>query len=188
MTDDFSPAGEAIEGPPGDAIERTPSSGVVRPDELDDDFYVALQPLTLELIAHQLTRMNLEYSEQGRRLFARFADFTLQISVLNENDLSVRAMLKQQFPAPAMATVVGRCNWWNASELFVKASATTIMVTPESGGSPAPAVRVQLDLDLPCPMGVAPVQLQALLQGVLDNVTAFKSRSRIADLSAFGWG
>jgi hypothetical protein len=179
MTDDFSR--------PGDAIERPPSAEVARPAD-PDDFFVALQPLTLELIAHQLTRMQLDFDEQSRRLFARFSDFTLQMTVLNEHDLSVRSMLRQQFPAPAMATVAGRCNWWNASQLFLKASASTIMVTPDSGGSPAPAVRVQLDLDLPCPMGIAPVQLQALLQAVLDNVTAFKSQSRLADLSVFGWG
>ncbi|MFI5889931.1 hypothetical protein ACIA5D_07390 [Actinoplanes sp. NPDC051513] len=179
MTDDFSP--------PGDAIERPPNAEVARPDE-PDDFYVALQPLTLELIAHQLTRMNLEFNEQGRRLFARFADFTLQISVLNDDILSIRAMVKQQFPAHAMATLAGRCNWWNASELFLKASASTIMVASESGGSPSPAVRVQLDLDLPCSMGIAPVQLQGLLKAALGNVNAFRSRSRIADLSAFGWG
>ncbi|WP_433363212.1 YbjN domain-containing protein [Actinoplanes sp. CA-142083] len=179
MTDDFSP--------PGDAIERPPSAEVARPAE-PDDFYVTLQPLTLELLAHQLTRLSLDYEEHGRRLYARFAEFTLQISVLNENDLSVRAILKQQFPASAMATLTGRCNWWNASQLFVKASATTIMAQADAGSAPAPAVRVQLDLDLPCPVGVAPVQLQALLQAVLNNVNAFKSRSRVADLAAFGWG
>lgn len=180
------------------AVERRSADSVVQPEatpaqpnadlsaEVPDDYYVTLQPLTLNLIAAQLEHLNITFSQQADRIDAGWSSFVLNLRVI-ENQLNARATLRQAYPVTGIAALTGRCNWWNASRVFLKASAGTIISQAEPaepGGERQlqQVARVYLDIDLPLAAGVAPVQLQALLQAMVRNIRSFEEQAQIDQL------
>ncbi|NUT35188.1 MAG: hypothetical protein HOV79_19200 [Hamadaea sp.] len=153
---------------------------------LADDYYVTLHPLTLEFVATQMERLDLKFDRRTDVIIARWADFHLEIRVFDEI-LSVRGVLASGYPSASVALLTGRANWWNATKAFLKASVTTQVVTRDQGTDeerPIAVARVNLDLDVPLSAGIAPVQVQALLRDVVDNINAFVRQSAVETLTS----
>lgn len=152
--------------------------------ELPDDYYVTLQPLTLEMIATQCDRIGWKYQAEPDRISAHWENgFLLTIHVLSGDILHVRATLLKLYPIAGLGVLTARCNWWNLNRLFLKASAASVVGLSESDGSQAYALaRVYLDADLPLKTGVAPVQLQELLRAIVTNVSTFISQASLDTL------
>jgi hypothetical protein len=152
--------------------------------ELPADYYVTLQPLTLDLVAVQLERIGIKCDLEPDRIEAHWQSFVIVVRIMSEDVLTARAVLRQLFPAESATALAGRCNWWNQSHTFLKASTTTVVghtqPSAHDGESrPAPYVQLCLDLDLPLPVGAAPVQLQALFRKVVQNVGSFEQQARL---------
>jgi hypothetical protein len=194
--DDNGQSGGRHALPPADggaiAAATAPESGT--PEKADDDtavpddFFVTLQPLTLELVAHQLRRMDIRFTDENGTLSASWKDFVMTTRVLPDDLLSVRVLLSTGYPSEMITAVVARCNWWNQTRTFLKASARVgLFRVPQPEGMPSPETDVQrqqativnLDMDLPCPVGIAPVQIQALVRALLSNVKGFQADARL---------
>lgn len=155
--------------------------------ELADDFYVTLQPLTLELVATQLDRIGIRYDRQPDKIVAGWESYVIETRISPDHVLAVRATIRQGFPAATAILLAGRCNWWNATRLFLKASVATIVVHPDEPGddaAPVPVVRVRLDFELPLQAGVAPVQLQALFRGIVGNMADVLKQFKLDELTS----
>ena len=161
--------------------------------ELPPDFYVSLRPLTLGLLAQQFERLDLRFREESDCLLAEWADFQMQARVLAPSTLAVRCRLTARYPALSIGSVVARCNWWNAFRSFLKASAGVVPATISQGGhldadSLVAVVIVHLDLDLPLPVGIAPVQLQSIINHVIANVSNFQTDAALDHIvSSAAW-
>ena len=174
----------------GDADEPTGQlerAGDELPSQLSDDYYVTLQPLTLDLIAVQMERIGMDFTRHPDRIEASWAKFLLSVRLLSEGMLSVRATSRQPYPAASTTALAGRCNWWNASQTFMKASAVAGLgwSAPSGEGDerrPVPLAQLYLDLDIPLTVGVAPVQLQSLFMHIFQNVEQFETRARLEEL------
>jgi hypothetical protein len=115
--------------------------------------------------------------------------------VFIDDVLSARAMFKGSRPASSFAAITGRCNWWNSTHAFLKASAditTADARADDAGDSKTIAIaRVQLDMEVPLNAGIAPVQLQLLLREIPTNVALFQQAAQLDTLlppSAWPWG
>jgi len=190
---------EAIADSTGDADDSVAGEGTMPANDaseaqLPSDYYVALQPLTLDLIATQLERVGIKFTRYPDYIEAGWESFTLTIRVLGDDLLSARATFRDYRPASSAVAVIGRCNWWNARRTFLKASAdvTTGQAREGDDGSPLTIAiaRVHLDMDLPLKAGVAPVQLQSLFREIPSNVAGFQQAAQIDTLipqSAWPW-
>jgi hypothetical protein len=160
--------------------------------EIPDDFYVALAPLTLDLVAQHLERIGINFTRLPTSIRAAWPTFVLTISIGTEHMLSARATLRQSYPAMSHTAVVARCNWWNSRLIFLKASAIVLIgqekatddTADESEPALLPFTQVNLDLDLPLPVGVAPVQLQSLFRSIVQNVSSFELRADLGTLAS----
>jgi len=154
---------------------------------LPDEYYVALQPLTLDLVAVQLQRIGYKFVRSPERIDASWSTFSLRVRVLSGDILSVSATIRRPYPVDGTTELVGRCNWWNTSRIFLKAGVNTVLgqanPTDEDPDPPPMALaQVSLDLDLPLPVGVAPVQLQSLFRNIVQNVGQFEDQARLDDV------
>ncbi|WP_371400704.1 YbjN domain-containing protein [Kribbella sp. NBC_00662] len=159
--------------------------------ELQPDYYVTLQPLTLELVARQMERIDITFSASGDALLAHWESFTLRATIGGTNTLCLRALLRKGLPTDSLGALAARCNWWNSRKMFLKASVAVVKAELPRAGAGAesdftPAASLQLDCDLPFRAGVAPVQLQALLRDVIDNVSYFEEAAALDDLMLNG--
>ena len=188
---------EAVADSAGDADdsaadEDTMPANEASEAELPNDYYVTLQPLTLDLIATQLERVGIKFTLYPDYIGAGWESFTLTIRV-NNGWLYARAIFRDSRPASSVAAIIGRCNWWNAKRTFMKASAevTTGQATKSDDSPLTIAIaRVQLDMDLPLKAGVAPVQLQSLFREISGNVAEFEQGAQLNTLipqSAWPW-
>jgi hypothetical protein len=172
-------------------IEEPRPAGVEVGAEIEpvqDDFYVTLRPLTLELVARQLERLSIEFSSDDGVLSATWlSGYVLTARVAGDN-LHLRVRLAGTFSARMVSAVAARCNWWNSTRGFLKACATVGLAGTSDGGEDerTPVTIVSLDLDLPCRVGIAPVQLQALVTDVLRNADRFTAEARLHDLELGG--
>jgi hypothetical protein len=189
---------ESVTGSADDADDSVPDEGTMPADdaseaELPSDYYVSLQPLTLDLIATQLERVGIKFTRYSDYIGAGWESFTLIIRVLNNDVLSARATFRDPRPASSVAAIIARCNWWNAKRTFLKASAEVI-TGQAKGDDDSPLTiaiaRVLLDMDLPLAAGVAPVQLQSLFRDIHGNIAQFQQDAQLDKLippSAWSW-
>lgn len=190
---------EEVADSAGDADDSVAGEGTTPANdaseaELPSDYYVALQPLTLDLIAAQLERVGITFSRYPGYIWASWGTFTLVIRVLNDNVLSAHATFRDTRPASSIAAIIGRCNWWNSRRVFLKASAEVTTGPAQEGDDGSTLTiamaRVQLDMELPLKAGVAPVQLQALFQEIPRNIAEFQQAAQLDTLipqSAWPW-
>jgi hypothetical protein len=110
--------------------------------------------------------------------------FAVTARVLSEDVLSMRVTLSARYPSGMVTALEARCNWWNVSQTSLKASARVGLqrTSPEAEAPPSPMAVVYLDMDLPCRVGIAPVQLQALVSDLLQNVERFRTQARLEEL------
>src|SRR5262249_20483532 len=118
--------------------------------ELPADYYVTLQPLTLDLVATQLERIGINFTREPDRIAADWPTSDLVVRILPDDVLSVRATLRQEYPASGITALTGGCNSWNNSRLFLKASTTVGMSQTEPDDEdgerePWPVARLCLD-------------------------------------------
>lgn len=201
---DFGPAGDVDHEPA--AVETTGPSGELAlpgesaPDlpaesvpDLPDGYYVALQPLTLDLVAVQLQRIGYKFTRSPERIEASWSTFVLRIRIMRDDILSVSAIIRKPYPVDSLTELVGRCNWWNTSRFFLKAGVNAVIgqtkpaddedLDPELlEAEPIMLAQVSLDLDFPLPVGVAPVQLQSLFRNIVENVGQFESQAGLDDV------
>jgi len=180
MIEEPKPAGELERAAPGDLAEVA---------QRPDDFYVTLQELSLGLVARQLELLSIEFtSTDGLLTVTRPERYTLTASEGVGDVLHLRVRLASAFSARMVAALEARCNWWNDARGFLSAS-TRVALVPISADEQEARALVHLDLDLPCRVGIAPVQLQALVTDVLRNVDRFMAEARLEQLGLDGaWG
>lgn len=168
---------------------------------LRDDFFVTLQPVSLDFIAAQLDRLNVKYTRRPTVIAAGWEKFDVSYVIQSDDWLNVRATLRRTFPATAAAALAARCNWWNAGWAFLRAASTLTTGTlrtnsgdgEENGEDPGrviPIAKVHLDLIVPLSAGIAPAQFQALHGDLIQNVLSFEKQARLGELipeSAWPW-
>jgi hypothetical protein len=188
MIEEPTPAGALERASPGELAE-------VAGEPVPDDFYVTLRPLTLELVARQLERMSIDFTSLDGVVRATWTGrYTLTAMVGVGDVLHLRVRLADAFPTRMASALEARCNWWNSVRGFLKASASVGLVRSsdddeDEEDAPSLAAIVALDVDLPYRVGIAPVQLQALVTDVLRNVDRFEAEARLGDLELGGtWG
>jgi hypothetical protein len=156
------------------------------PTALPDDFYVTLQPLTLELVARQLERISIKFTRNDNALVAVWPDrYTMTTRVLPGDILSIRVVLATSYHSEAITALHARCNWWNESRAFLKASVQAIpfRAVEDGDGRHRSMAGVNLDMAVPYTVGIAPVQLQALVEDLLRNVQTFETEARLDALN-----
>lgn len=180
MIEEPTPAGALERAAPGDLAEVAGEG-----EPVPDDFYVTLRPLTTELVARQLERLSIEFSSDDDELRATWTGrYTLTATVGADDVLHLRVHLAGVFSGWMVSALEARCNWWNGTRSFLKASTGfgLARTSDDADDDPQPVALVSLDLDLPCRVGIAPVQLQALLTDVLRNADRFTAEARLDDL------
>lgn len=164
------------EPPPNEATGRGWAPHNLAADEpLPDDYYVTLHSISLDLIETQLRRLGWHYTRRRDQILASWETFITSITV-NVDMLLVRVRIRQAFELDDLTSKVGRCNTWNARRTFMKASCFIQVASEQStASSNAKSLGsvVHLDFDLPCEMGIAPVQLQALLRAIIADAHSF---------------
>jgi hypothetical protein len=170
---------------------QIPTQGLIG---LRDDYFVALQPLSLDFIATQLDRLNIRYTLGERAITSGWTTFDVSFSLFHDW-LNVRATFRQAFPATAAAALAGRCNWWNSKYAFLSASSTLTTGTlriqkadgeddDESPAKSVPIAKIHLDLGLPLTAGIAPAQFQALHGELIQNILLFERKAQLNELIA----
>lgn len=152
-----------------------------------------LQPLSLELIAVQLDRLDITYERTPQALLAGYQTFTLSARALGDDAsiLFLRAQLRNFFPAASIPALSARCNWWNRERLMLSASVATGIASStaadEADITRNPVALINLDFVCPLVTGVAPIQLSTLVRQFVSRASSFEQETAIDTISSLSW-